>query len=262
VTSRRGIRDLVALLPQTRAALAYAERQHAGQRRSADGAPFIEHPLEVATLLYYAGASDHVIAAGVLHDTIEKTCANAADLRARFGPAVATLVLAVSEDPRITLYPARKAALREQVATAGHDALMVFAADKISKVRELRLEPAASTQPQSTPGPSPSRQRKLTQYKRCLELLEDLLTDSPLVKQLRLELESIAGSPHQDPPALMTAGVSDVNETARRTTGGGPPGGDGQARTSSCVSWSSFGSSGVCSSMSTWQAAVEACRRT
>jgi hypothetical protein len=241
VTSRRGIRDLVVLLPQTRAAQAYAERQHEGQRRSADGAPFIEHPLEVATLLYYAGASDHVIAAGVLHDTIEKTCANAADLRARFGPAVATLVLAVSEDPRITAYPARKAALRAQVATAGHDALMVFAADKISKVRELRRQPAASTQPQSTPSPSPSPSRdlKLIQYKRSLEFLEDLLIDAPLVKQLRFELERIAGSPHQDPPALMTAGVSDVNETARRTTGGGPPEGDGQARTLPCVSWSS-----------------------
>ena len=79
--------DLVARLPQTRAAVAYAERQHAGQRRSADGAPFIEHPLEVATLLYHAGASDQVIAAGVLHDTIEKTSTNATDLRARFGSA-------------------------------------------------------------------------------------------------------------------------------------------------------------------------------
>jgi len=145
------VSDLVARLPQTRAAVAYAERQHAGQRRSADGAPIIEHPLEVATLLYHAGASDHVIAAGVLHDTIEKTSTNAAGLRARFGSAIATLLLAVSEDPRITPSPARKAALREQVATASHDALTIFAADRISKVRELRPLPATSTQPPSTP---------------------------------------------------------------------------------------------------------------
>ena len=191
--------DLVARLPQTRAAVTYSERQHPGQRRSADGAPFIEHPVEVATLLYHAGASHHVIAADGLHDTIEKTSTNAADLRACFGSAIATLVLAVSEDPRITPYPARKAALREQVATAGHDALMVFAADKVSKVRELRLEPPASTQPHSTPEPSLTRQRKLTHYNSCLELLEYLLTDSPLVKQLRIELESITSSPHEHP---------------------------------------------------------------
>jgi (p)ppGpp synthase/HD superfamily hydrolase len=199
VTGRRGISDLVVRLPKTRAALAYAERQHAGQRRSADGAPFIEHPREVATLLYHVGASDHVIAAGVLHDTIEKTSTNAADLRARFGSAITTLVLAVSEDERITPYPARKAALRKQVATAGHDALTVFAADKISKVRELRLQSAASTQPHSTPEASLTRQLKQAHSHRCLELLEDLLTDSPLVKQLRIELESIAGNPHEHP---------------------------------------------------------------
>jgi hypothetical protein len=75
----------------------------------------------------------------------------------------------------------------------------VFAADKISKVRELRLQSAASTQPHSTPEASLTRQLKQAHYHRCLELLEDLLTDSPLVKQLRIELESIAGSPHEHP---------------------------------------------------------------
>jgi hypothetical protein len=54
-------------------ALAYAARMHAGQRRRADGAPFILHLLEVAGLLYRSGAPDHVIATGVLHDIIEKT---------------------------------------------------------------------------------------------------------------------------------------------------------------------------------------------
>jgi hypothetical protein len=42
------------------------------------------------------------------------------------------------EDERSIGYADRKAALREQVARAAHEALMVFAADKIPKVRELR----------------------------------------------------------------------------------------------------------------------------
>jgi HD domain len=79
---RHRIPDWSQTLPSTREALAYAERQHAGQRRAADGAPFVVHPLEVACLLYRAGAPDDVIAAGLLHDTIEKTDANAADLQA------------------------------------------------------------------------------------------------------------------------------------------------------------------------------------
>jgi (p)ppGpp synthase/HD superfamily hydrolase len=174
--------DLIARLPQTRAALAYAEQRHAGQWRKADGAPFIEHPLEVAWLLYQAGAPDHVIAAGILHDTLEKTDTDIADLSARFGTRTATLVAAVSEDSEIPTYARRKAALRAQVAAAGAEALMVFAADKVSKVRELSLEASPHK-------PSP---RHMTHYRRCLELLERLLNDSPLVAQLRVELGQIA----------------------------------------------------------------------
>jgi (p)ppGpp synthase/HD superfamily hydrolase len=176
--------DLVERLPRTRAAAAYAEERHAGQRRKVDGAPFIEHPREVAWLLYRAGAPDHVVAAGVLHDTIEKTGADIEELRARFGPETAELVLAVSEDPGIRTYARRKAALRDQVADAGTEALMVFAADKISKVREYSL--GATTKPPS--------QRRLTHYRRCLELLERLLNDASLVAQLRAEVDRLTAA--------------------------------------------------------------------
>src|SRR5437764_5021546 len=129
-------------LPIARAALQYASVVHAGQSREADGAPFIAHPQEVAALLYGSGARDEIIAAGALHDVIEKTPATGFDLRRRFGSEIAALVLAVSEDTRVRGYARRKAALREQVAAAGADAMTVFAADKVSKARELRLAPA------------------------------------------------------------------------------------------------------------------------
>ena len=179
----RRLQDLVSALPKTSTAIAYAEQRHAGQRRKVDGAPFIVHPLEVGSLLFEVGASDDVIAAGVLHDTIEKTGADAAELRSRFGSHVAGLVAAVSEDERIHGYAARKAALRRQAARGGDEALMVFAADKISKARELRLRP-----PASDAFHSPIRDRRIVHYRRCLELLEDRLADSPLVAQFRDEL--------------------------------------------------------------------------
>jgi (p)ppGpp synthase/HD superfamily hydrolase len=177
--------DVTAGLPKTRAAVAYAQERHAGQRRKADGAPFIEHPLEVAWLLYREGAPDHVVAAGVLHDTIEKAGADIDELRARFGPGTAQLVLALSEDPAIRTYARRKAALRDQVAAAGPEALMVFAADKISKVRELTL----------TRTPAKLPQGRVTHYRRCLELLERLLSDSPLVAQFRADFELVMAAP-------------------------------------------------------------------
>jgi hypothetical protein len=178
-------------LPLTQAAVAYAKRTHDGQRRKVDRAPFIVHPLEVASLLYYAGASDHLIAAGALHDTIEKTHVVASDLRKRFGSRVAMLVLAVSEDETVTGYARRKAALREQVASAGEEALMLFAADKLSKVRELRLDPTPARVSHSGGAAiTRTRGRRLTHYRHCLALLQEQLPDSPLVEELRTELDA------------------------------------------------------------------------
>ena len=93
-------------------------------------------------------------------------------------------------DQRIRGYKERKAALREQVATAGRDALMVFAADKVSKVRELNLEDARSCEQLARGSSQPDR--RIAHYRQCLQLLKKLLTDSLLVAELRTELERAA----------------------------------------------------------------------
>src|SRR3954452_14676944 len=85
-------------LPLAREALQYARELHADQRRDADHAPFILHPLEVASLLSITGHPEHLVAAGVLHETVEDTGADIADIRARFGDAVASTVDALTED--------------------------------------------------------------------------------------------------------------------------------------------------------------------
>jgi (p)ppGpp synthase/HD superfamily hydrolase len=188
VTGRQRLPDLVARFPKTREAIEYGEAQHAGQRRSFGGAAFIEHPLEVGLLLYDAGARDHVIAAGILHDMLEKTDVDAAELRRRFGGRIAGLVVAVSEDERISGYQERKAALRRQVAAAGPEALMIFAADKVSKVRELRLAISRLLRRGEQPDRSLLRPRRRAHYRRCLGMLEELLGESALVGQLRTEL--------------------------------------------------------------------------
>jgi hypothetical protein len=95
-------------------------------------------------------------------------------------------VLAVSEDQRIVGYAGRKAALRQQVARAGHEAMTIFAADKISKVRELRIEPRR-TRRQPARG-SRSLTPRAAHFRQCLQLLEELMTDSALVTELRREL--------------------------------------------------------------------------
>jgi (p)ppGpp synthase/HD superfamily hydrolase len=191
VTGTGRLLDVVAGLPKAQAALEYAERQHAGQRRSTDGAAFIEHPSEVGLLLYRAGAPDHVIAAGVLHDVLEKTDASVDDLTARFGHRIAELVHAVSEDEQIAAYERRKATLREQVAAAGPEAQIIFAADKVSKIRELRAAIATAARRRELVNQSLFPPRRLAHFRHCLEVLEQRLGGAPLVEQLRLEVTGL-----------------------------------------------------------------------
>jgi (p)ppGpp synthase/HD superfamily hydrolase len=190
----RGVPAFIRGLPRAADALVYARRAHAGQERSFDGAPFIEHPIEVASILHQAGAADDLVAAGILHDTIEKTGVTAGHLRDRFGNRIAGLVAAVTEDASIAGFADRKQALRDQVAAAGRDAVLLSLADKISKVRELRLallaDPAALRQ-RVSPG---SRARRMRHYDEFLRTAEDLLPDEPLVARLRAELELTPGS--------------------------------------------------------------------
>jgi (p)ppGpp synthase/HD superfamily hydrolase len=125
------------------------------------------------------GARDELIAAGALHDAIEKADVTAAELRNRFGNRVAELVLAVTEDETIGDYAKRKAALREQVSRSDDEALTLFAADKLSKVRELRRR--AGTPPR----------RRLAHYRQSLALLQARLPDCPLSAQLDAELRQL-----------------------------------------------------------------------
>jgi (p)ppGpp synthase/HD superfamily hydrolase len=176
----------------SRAAADYAREAHAGQRR-ADGTPFIQHPLEVASLLVDVGAPDHLVAAGVLHDVLEKADVSESELRKRFGGRIARLVLAVSDDDRIDGYGKRKAALRRQVAAAGEEALTLFAADKLSKLRELRREAVANLDQGTRARRRELRARRLRHYQRSLALLEERLSNSPLVRELRGELNAYLG---------------------------------------------------------------------
>ena len=164
---------------------------HADQRRDVDQAPFVLHPLEVAALLNGRDFSDEVVTAGVLHDVVENTSVTVDDIERRFGVRVAALVAAVSDNPAIKDYGARKAALRDQVAAAGAGACAVYAADKVAKVRELRSK--AMRDPSVLHGP------KLEHYRASLRMLRAATTGLALVDQLEFELWALDVLPPSQP---------------------------------------------------------------
>jgi|1185.fasta_scaffold119269_1 (p)ppGpp synthase/HD superfamily hydrolase len=177
--------------PVLRAALEWAAQLHASQLRDVDQAPFILHPLEVAALLASRGFDEEVVAAGLLHDVVENSEADVDEVRGRFGDRIADAVSAVSEDPAIAEYDARKAALRAQVAAAGPDTHAVYAADKITKARELRAQAAHAESSLE----DPALRRRLEHYEESLATLREVAGGLSIVEALAFELWALRALP-------------------------------------------------------------------
>ena len=84
----------------------FATQKHSEQRRKNQAnSPYINHPLEVANLLTEAGVDDPaIIAAALLHDTIEDTDTTYEELNERFGRRIADIVLECTDDKSLGLY--------------------------------------------------------------------------------------------------------------------------------------------------------------
>lgn len=126
-------------------ALDFAARAHSDQRRKGKAAePYINHVAEVALLLAEAtdGADPQLVAAGILHDTIEDTGTSFEQLSEVFGQEVAALVQEVTDDKRLPK-ESRKLLQIERAPYKSARAKLIKIADKISNLRSLTQSPPA-----------------------------------------------------------------------------------------------------------------------
>ncbi len=128
-------------------ALHFSAQRHAGQRRKgATAEPYVNHLAEVALLLAEAGLDATVVAAGLLHDTIEDTATTTAELEAAFGRDTAALVAEVTDDKGLPR-ERRKQLQIETAAVKSRAAKAIKIADKISNLRSLAASPPLGWDP-------------------------------------------------------------------------------------------------------------------
>jgi (p)ppGpp synthase/HD superfamily hydrolase len=119
-------------------ALTFAARAHAGQVRKATDIPYIVHPVGVMLILLQAGETDpELLAAALLHDTVEDSGVTLAELRERFGARVAEIVEGCSEPNRDDSWETRKQHTVEYLKTAPRAVQLVAAADKLHNLRSI-----------------------------------------------------------------------------------------------------------------------------
>lgn len=124
----------------------FAAHKHKDQRRKdKQASPYINHPVKVALVIAEIGGikDPDVLAAAILHDTLEDTDTTPEELEQRFGKKISAMVEEVSDDnslPRIE----RKLKQVEHAPHLSKGATLVKLGDKICNVADLIIAPPAN----------------------------------------------------------------------------------------------------------------------
>src|SRR5262245_43710436 len=110
----------------------FACERHAGQSKRRQRRSIIDHCLEVAILVSETGQPADVVAAAILHDTVEKTDTKQHELEELFGARVRALVEAVTDAPWES-----EAAIHARLKSAPAEAQTIKCADIVSNLGGL-----------------------------------------------------------------------------------------------------------------------------
>ncbi|HEX6349073.1 MAG TPA: HD domain-containing protein, partial [Candidatus Dormibacteraeota bacterium] len=172
---------------------------HTGQRRLS-GEDYVQHPLEVASILADLTLDGSTIAAALLHDTVEDTPLTLDEIRKEFGPDVAHLVEGVTKLSRISFRSAQQIQaenIRKMLLAMAEDlrVVLIKLADRLHNMRTL--------------DPLPEVKRKRI-AKETLDIYAPLAHRLG-IGQIKWELEDLAFR-HLEPEAYAEV----VNRVARK----------------------------------------------
>jgi (p)ppGpp synthase/HD superfamily hydrolase len=175
------------------AALDYAARLHAAQRRKGTRVPYVSHLLGVASLVLEHGGDEDEAIAALLHDAVEDQggAATAAEIERRFGRRVAEIVLGCTDTdvhPKPAWRP-RKEAHLAKLREASVSVRLVVSADKLHNARCIAQEyrTAGETIWSRFNG---GREGTLWYYRASLEILS-AAGPTALLRELERTLEDI-----------------------------------------------------------------------
>lgn len=159
----------------------FAKRAHAETPgKFGSDIPFIDHLSGVARDTGRFGGDEDAVAAAYLHDTIEKTEVTVPELERAFGPVVARIVVALSEDPAIEDPEAQRLDHRRRAIAGGERSKLVYACDRLDGIRAMTGLVAAGVDTEEL-----STGRRLASWRSDIEQLRS----AGIPPQLESELE-------------------------------------------------------------------------
>lgn len=157
------------------------------QKRKGKDIPYLTHTFTVGLILARAGASEEVIAAGILHDTIEDSVPEQKVSREmiafQFGVNVAELVASVTEIQDGVSWDEAKKQAREHIQHFSNESLLVKSADILSNTSEILDDYRKDGERVFARFKAP-KEKVLRNYIEAIELITSKWPENPLAEDL------------------------------------------------------------------------------
>ncbi len=123
-------------------AIMFAVKAHSNTERRGKGFPYIVHPMEAMEIVSTITPDQELLAAAVLHDTVEDTDVTVEDIRREFSDRIAGIVASESDEmiagkSEQETWHDRKQAAIDRLAAESLDSKIVAMGDKLSNMRAI-----------------------------------------------------------------------------------------------------------------------------
>lgn len=119
----------------------FAVNAHHGVERRGKNFPYILHPMEAANIVSTITTDPELLAAAILHDTVEDTDVTFEQIRDEFGERVAHLVQhETCPLPKSDPWRNRKQAQINLIAASPYESKVVAMGDKLSNLRAIAMD--------------------------------------------------------------------------------------------------------------------------
>lgn len=172
-------------------ALVFATNAHHGTERRGKGYPYIIHPMEAVTIVATITNDPEMLAAAVLHDTVEDTEVTLDQIRERFGERVAVLVEHESAPSGGGSWHERKETQIAQLAHAPYDSKIVALGDKLSNMRAIATDYRVMGEALWSRFHAPHGKSDIEWYYRSLTEAMAALSDQPAYQEFKGLVETV-----------------------------------------------------------------------
>lgn len=164
--------------------LDFATKKHEGQFRADGVTPYIEHPKKVAELVKkYKKSSniESIVAAALLHDTLEDTYTSYRELEDHFGEMVASMVMEMTSASYMPKLEGKGFYLKSKMLHMSNYALVIKLSDRLANIMDMDSLPQER------------RQRIIFNTNEILDYLEEnrelTSTQKQLVEEIKNQLK-------------------------------------------------------------------------